>query len=177
MPYRKRVKVRKIFVDGYNVINSWSELNKIKKYSFEAARTKLIEFMQNYSEFKGYKVFVVFDAHLVKGNIGKKEKYGNVIIVFTKYGETADSFIEKYVNEIGRKSDVCVVTSDSLEQQVIFQRGAIRMSSIEFYHEVIETQHVIKRKTEKQNNSKKMLLEDRIDKDVLEILEQIRRSR
>ena len=30
-----------------------------------------------------------------------------------------------------------VVTSDYLEQQTVFQRGAVRMSSLEFYNEVI----------------------------------------
>ena len=81
-------------------------------------------------------MFIVFDAHMVKGSIEKKEKQGNLVVVFTKEGETADNYIERIVNNIGRKSEVCVVTSDSLEQQVTFQRGAIRMSSIEFYHEV-----------------------------------------
>ena len=47
------------------------------------------------------------------------------------------AYIEKEVNNIGRKFEVYVVTSDSLEQQTIFQRGAIRMSSLEFYNEGI----------------------------------------
>ena len=40
-----------------------------------------------------------------------------------------------------------VVTSDSLEQQTIFQRGAVRISSIEFYNEVIKTNEDIKHKS------------------------------
>lgn len=47
----------------------------------------------------------------------------NISIVFTKEGETADNYIERTVDAIGRKFDVVVVTSDSLEQQVTFQRG------------------------------------------------------
>lgn len=46
----------------------------------------------------------------------------NISIVFTKEGETADNYIERTVDAIGRKFDVVVVTSDSLEQQVTFQR-------------------------------------------------------
>lgn len=169
--------MRNIFVDGYNVINSWPELNKIKEYSFEAARTKLIEMMQDYAAYRGYKIFIVFDAHMVKGSIEKKEKVDNVIIVFTKEGETADIFIEKYVNLIGRKVEVCVVTSDSLEQQVIFQRGATRMSSLEFYNEVYDTQNRIRSKTKKDVSRNRDFLEDRIDKSILEKLDKIRRSR
>ena len=168
--------MKTVFVDGYNVINSWPNLKKIKDYSYESSRQQLIEILQNYSGFKGYKMFVVFDAHMVKGSIEKKEKQGNLLVVFTKEGETADNFIEKMVNNIGRKAEVCVVTSDSLEQQVTFQRGAIRMSSIEFYHEVNSVEKRIQMKTEKQYLEKRNWLEERIDEKTLEKLEKIRRS-
>lgn len=169
--------MKNIFVDGYNVINSWTELEKIKNYSFESARNKLIEMMQNYGAYNGCKIFVVFDAHLLKGSIEKKERLDNVIVVFTKEGETADSFIERYVNNIGRKIEVCVVTSDSLEQQVAFQRGATRMSSIEFYNEVKNTNIKIISKTQRNNSVNRTLLEDRISEKVLQKLEKIRKSR
>lgn len=168
--------MRNVFVDGYNVINSWPELNKIKQYSFEAARGELIEIMQNYSAYHGYKIFLVFDAHMVKGSIEKKERMGNVVVVFTKEGETADSFIERYVSLIGRKIEVCVVTSDSLEQQITFQRGATRMSSIEFYNEVKLTGHKISINTKNSNASNRIPIEERINEDILEKLEKIRRS-
>jgi predicted RNA-binding protein with PIN domain len=115
---------------------------------------------------------------MVIGSLGKKEKINkNVIVVFTKENETADSFIEKTVNDIGRKNEVFVVTSDSLEQQVTFQRGAVRMSSIEFYHEVKNIESKIKNKIQKKYSEKKHTLEDRIGKDMLEKLEKIRKSR
>lgn len=165
-----------VFVDGYNVINSWPNLKGIKDYSYESSRTKLIDTLQNYSEFKGYKIFIVFDAHMLKGSIEKKERQGNLVIVFTKEGETADVFIEKMVNNIGRKSEVSVVTSDSLEQQIAFQRGATRMSSMEFYHEVISIEKKIQIKTEKKYLEKRNLLGDRVDDETLKKLEKIRRS-
>lgn len=168
--------MKTIFVDGYNVINSWPNLKGIKDFSYEASRQQLIDTLQNYSEFKGYKMFIVFDAHMVKGSLEKKERQGNLVVVFTKEGETADVFIEKMVNNIGRKSEVSVVTSDSIEQQVTFQRGATRMSSIEFYHEVINIEKRIQMKTEKKYLEKRNLLEDRVDEETLKKLEKIRRS-
>ena len=168
--------MKSFFVDGYNVINSWPNLKKIKEYSYESSRIQLIDTLQNYSEFKGYKMFIVFDAHMVKGSLEKKERLGNLVVIFTKEGETADSYIERTVNNIGRKSEVCVVTSDSLEQQVAFQRGAIRMSSIEFYYEVNNIEKKIQTKTEKMYSKKRSLLEERIDKETLEKLEKIRRG-
>lgn len=169
--------MKSIFVDGYNVINSWLELREIKEYSLESARGKLIEILQNYSGYNGYKLFIVFDAHLQSGSIEKKEKLtNNLVVVYTKEGQTADEFIEKTINIIGRKIEVCVVTSDSLEQQVIFQRGATRMSSVEFYYEVMNIEDKIRVQTEKDYLEKKYLVKELIKKEVFEKLEIIRRS-
>ena len=169
--------MRIVFVDGYNVINCWPMLRNMKDSSFEGARQKLIDILQNYATYKEYRVIIVFDGHLVKGSLEKKEELINISVVYTKEGETADSYIERSVNDIGRKLEVCVVTSDSLEQQVAFQRGAIRMSSNEFYFEVLDVEGRIKVRTEKRHSQKRNILEDRIEKDVLEKLEKIRRNR
>ncbi|MFL0249217.1 NYN domain-containing protein [Clostridium neuense] len=171
--------MKTIFVDGYNVINSWGELKKIKNgINLESAREKLIEILIDYSEFKGYKIFLVFDGHLIQGNFGEKTKVTkNLIVVYTKEAETADSFIEKYVNRIGRKYEVCVVTSDNLEQQIVFQRGSTRMSSIEFYNEVINVKVKISSKAQKIASEKKYnRIEDRLDTSIYEKLDKIRKN-
>ena len=168
--------MRIIFVDGYNVINSWPELKKVKEYSFEGARMKLVDSLQNYSTYNGCRIVLVFDAHMVAGRGESKERIGNLTIVFTKDGEPADSYIEKRVNDIGRKTEVFVVTSDSLEQQTIFQRGAVRMSSLEFYHEILKVEGNIRKKTLKLQEHKRRRLEDVIEEDIKEKLEKMRRS-
>ncbi|MDF2882448.1 MAG: hypothetical protein K0R54_3005 [Clostridiaceae bacterium] len=169
--------MKTIFVDGYNVINSWSELRIAKDINLEIARQKLIEILENYATYNNCKLYLVFDAHLKKGSLEKREEISsNIIVIYTKEGETADSYIEKHVNNIGRKIEVSVVTSDSLEQQLVFQRGATRMSSIEFYHEVKGNEQTIKMKLSNIRSSNKSTVEERLDKDILEILEKIRRS-
>ena len=70
-----------------------------------------------------------------------------------------------------------VVTSDWMEQQTIFQRGAIRMSSLEFYNEVMKTEKNIRIKSEKIKNPNKNHLQDNIDNEVLKKLEDMRRSK
>lgn len=169
--------MKRIFVDGYNVINSWPNLRLAKEVSYESARVKLIDTMLNYSSFNGSYVIVVFDAHMVKGAIQKKEKIGNVTVVFTKEGETADTYIEKTVNSIGRLKEVYVVTSDCLEQQLIFQRGAIRITSLEFYHKVSKCTKGINKSCAKKRYENKILLEDVIGNEMAEKLEKIRRSK
>lgn len=167
-----------IFIDGYNVIHSWPKLKKIKDYNYDSARKELLDVLHNYATFNHCKIYLVFDAHKVKGNMENKQTEGNITIVFTKDGETADAFIERTIDEIGKKVEVTVVTSDWLEQQTIFQRGAIRMSSLEFYNEVLNIEDIIRSKTEKCNrDSKKNLLEDRLDESVWTKLESIRRGK
>ncbi|WP_244834336.1 NYN domain-containing protein [Clostridium sp. BJN0001] len=169
--------MKTIFVDGYNVVNSWPNLNYRKNFSFEAARQMLIDLLHNYAVYKSCKIILVFDAHKVPGSIEKKEEMNkNVSIVFTKDGETADSYIEKHVNLAGRRCDITVVSSDNLVQQTTFQRGAVRMSSIEFYNEITSMEKSIRKNTEKNTLNKKNPIMDNIPNNILEKLEKIRRS-
>lgn len=166
-----------IFVDGYNVINSWSNLKAEKKISLDSSRQKLIDILHNYGTIHGCKIMLVFDGYRVSGNLENKyEHNNNLTVVFTKSGETADAYIEKEIHNIGRRFEVSVVTSDSLEQQTIFQRGATRISSIEFYNMIFDTSEDIKKNTNKEFNLYKSTVQDNIDDDVLKKLEAIRRS-
>lgn len=170
--------MKTIFVDGYNVINSWPDLKQKKDVSFEGARQTLIDKLHNYGVFKACKIILVFDAHKVMGSIEKKEEINkHISVVFTKDGETADSYIEKKVNSLGRKHEIVVVTSDFLEQQTVFQRGAVRMSSLEFYNEVLKVEKSIRHKADKNESSQKNSIGDNIDENIAKILEEIRRSK
>ena len=165
-----------VFVDGYNVLNNWPELKTMKDYSFQGAREKLIDTMHNYAVFDGCKIVLVFDGYKVAGNLeGKEVVNDNLTIVFTKDGVTADSYIEKEVHNLGRRYEIYVVTSDLLEQQTIFQRGAVRVSSLEFYSEVMKTQKSIK-KIKNERVTPKNHLQDNVDTEILKKLEEIRRS-
>ena len=124
-----------------------------------------------------HKVILVFDGHKVAGNLESKYEHNkNLVVVFTKDGETADAYIEREVHNLGRRFEVYVVTSDSLEQQTIFQRGAVRISSVEFYNLVFNTSKDIKETTKKISLNNKNILQDNINEDVLRKLEEIRRG-
>lgn len=170
--------MKNIFVDGYNVINSWPDLKEKKDVSFEGARQSLIDKLHNYGVFKECRIILVFDAHKVPGSIEKKEEINkDIFVVFTKDGETADAYIERHVNEMGRKQEVVVVTSDNLEQQTVFQRGAVRMSSIEFYNEILKIEKTINNKADKIKINHKNSLVDNINEDVAKKLEEMRRGK
>lgn len=166
-----------IFVDGYNVINTWPNIKNVKNYSFESARKLLVDTLQNYASFNECKIFLIFDAYKKsERGMRTKDTVGNITVIFTKAGQTADSYIENAIDKIGREYDVSVVTSDNLEQQVTFQRGAVRISSLEFYYDVMKTQKTIINNSEKSHSKKRNLIEDIIDQDVLEKLEKIRKG-
>ncbi|MFY3792634.1 NYN domain-containing protein [Ureibacillus sp. MALMAid1270] len=120
-----------LLVDGYNMIGSWKELRQLRDSDFEEARNRLIQLMAEYKAAMGWRVIVVFDAHLVPG-VEQVYVHNAVEVIYTRKNETADERIEKLTNELkGRKIQIYVATSDMTEQNVIFGQGALRKSARE----------------------------------------------
>ncbi|CAM5196373.1 NYN domain-containing protein OS=Ureibacillus acetophenoni OX=614649 GN=SAMN05877842_10592 PE=4 SV=1 [Ureibacillus acetophenoni] len=120
-----------LLVDGYNMIGSWKELRPLRDSDFEEARNRLIQLMAEYKAAMGWRVIVVFDAHLVPG-VEQVYVHNAVEVIYTRKNETADERIEKLTNELkGRKIQIYVATSDMTEQNVIFGQGALRKSARE----------------------------------------------
>ncbi len=120
-----------LLVDGYNVLNSWTDFEKMKNASLEHARDRLVDILANYGAFQGCEVTVVFDAYAVDG-AGVSEEKAGVWVVFTSEGETADSYIEKAAYDmvrLGRK--VFVITGDGHEQLTALGVGAYRLTARE----------------------------------------------
>lgn len=166
MKKRGRKPKEYLFVDGYNVINAWNNLRELSSINLEVAREELIEIMAEYQYYSRIKTIVVFDAHMVKGNSGKKETIKDVEVVYTKENETADQYIEKVLDDIGRVERVRVATSDWLEQQIVLGRGGTRISARELEVEIFDNKKLIKQKT-KTENVKNDLLIGRLDEETL----------
>lgn len=158
-----------LFVDGYNIINSWDNLRELSSISLEVAREELMDIMAEYQHYSGIKVIVVFDAHLVRGNSGKKETIKGVEVVYTKENETADQYIEKVLDDIGRIEKVRVATSDWLEQQIILGRGGTRISARELELEIQGFKKMVKYKR-RIENAKNDVLMGRLDEETLKKL-------
>ncbi|MCF6461414.1 NYN domain-containing protein [Clostridium sp. Cult3] len=158
-----------LFVDGYNIINSWNNLRELSDISLEVAREELMDIMGEYQHYSGIKVIVVFDAHLVKGNSGKKDTIKEVEVIYTKENETADQYIEKVLDDIGRMVKVRVATSDWMEQQIILGRGGTRISARELELEILNYKRREKQKR-RVENAKNDLLIGRLDEETLKKL-------
>ncbi len=125
-----------LLVDGYNIIFSWNELKELAKTNLDAARSKLLDIMCNYQGMKKCELIVVFDAYRVQNHATEALDYHNIHVVYTKEAETADTYIERFAHEHGRKHYVRVATSDRLEQVIITGQGCHMVSAGEFEQEV-----------------------------------------
>lgn len=127
-----------LFVDGYNMIGAWPHLAQhMKNDQLDLARDQLLFELSQYKKMSGYnQIVVVFDAYLVPG-ITKNFEQFDLTVVFTKEGETADTYIEReispYLSPVYR---LVVATSDSAEQWLVFQKGAYRQSALELLLEL-----------------------------------------
>ena len=137
----RSAEIRKeyLVVDGYNIIFAWEELKSLAKTSMDAARTALVEILSNYQGYRRCKVIIVFDAYKIKGGERRQEKHGSVDVVFTKEGETADTYIERLTYEMNGKYRVRVATSDRQEQIIALGNGAFRLSASELKGEIERT--------------------------------------
>ena len=166
-----------LVIDGYNILNSWTELAEIMKDSMEDARDRLIHILNNYAGYKKYRVIVVFDGHKVRNNPGEKIVYHNVEVIYSPEGITADQVIEKEVGKLLRTHKVFVATSDKLQQEIIWSKGAYRISARELIEEIRNTQKEYREKINVRNTGKKNYLESNLNSDILEALEKIRRKK
>ncbi len=166
-----------LLVDGYNVIHSNEDLEKLMEISLEAARNVLMDILCNYRGFRNVEVILVFDAYKVKGNVGEIQNYNNISVVYTKEAETADRYIERTAHEICHDYNTTVVTSDGLEQIIIRGAGCRAMSSREFWEDVAVCEKQIKETLtakRKASYEGKNYLFNYLSDELLEKLEKIR---
>lgn len=164
-----------LFVDGYNIINSWEKLRSLSEIDLEVARNELIDIMVEYQYYTKIKVIVVFDAHMVKGSSGRKEIIKDIEVVYTKEDETADQYIEKTLDDIGRVKKVRVATSDWMEQQVVLGRGGTRISARELEVEIENQKKLINKKNKRKNQINDLII-GRLDEKIIKKLENWRKE-
>lgn len=162
---------RVLIVDGYNVLNARKHVTG--PAALGDARDALIHQLQDYAGFSDQKIILVFDAWQGDRKSRTEEMHGNVQVVFTQKGETADRYIERLCDEYAeriqyRQSEVRVATSDALEQTIVLGRGAVRMSSRELLLEMQQVRSSGVIRTTQAVTLKRSTVEDRIPASLLE---------
>ncbi|QLK85333.1 NYN domain-containing protein [Staphylococcus sp. 17KM0847] len=166
-----------VIIDGYNMIGQSPDLMRLAKESLEEAREKLLIEIANYNALVKGTIICVFDAY-EQGTPQSETIYHGVHVVFTKEGETADSFIERYVYNIYNKhtTHITVVTSDMSEQHAIFGTGAFRISSREMWRHLNENKTAVS-KSISTFEAQKPRTRITLSKEVLTEFEKIRRGK
>ncbi|WEK53828.1 MAG: NYN domain-containing protein [Candidatus Cohnella colombiensis] len=171
---QKREEV--LLVDGYNIIGAWPELVKLKNMRLELARDRLLELLSDYQSYSGAKVIVVFDAFSVPG-LGAEYRHQKLKVVYTRERETADECIERLVGEwTSVRRHIYVATSDLVEQNVVFGRGALRISARELKLKVDQSRNDIQAAIRQETVSKRNPVSAALDPVLQERLEQMRRG-
>lgn len=134
-----------LVVDGYNLIGASDDLKELSKTDFGAAREALAERLANYAAATGVETVLVFDAYHVPDGAGSDSVRRGIRVVYTKEHETADSWIERFTEEVGRNVRLRVATSDALIQQIALGHGALRTSSREFLEELEAVEEDLRR--------------------------------
>ena len=164
-----------LIIDGYNVIGAWKQAEELR-LTIDEARDKLIHMLQDYSGYSGEEVVLVFDGYRSERRTSTEERLENVTIVYTKHGETADSYIERLAVQTPKYRTMRVATSDGQIQTLALGAGATRITSRELLIEMQQlrkTSFAAHKKAQQMNRNS---LGARLPQDVQEALERLRRG-
>ena len=164
-------------VDGYNLIHVWQEINTD---DLMTAREFLIRSLHEYGAYEKFEITLVFDAARSEDE-ERKEVYDEFFrVIYSGFNETADNVIERLsYEEVAKRREVHVVSSDATIETVILGAGAYRHPSREFYRAVKRAkQHLLR---EYLGNVTLPVVSnevgDRIGADVFAKLEKLRRGK
>jgi ribosomal protection tetracycline resistance protein len=139
-----------LLVDGYNIIFAWPELEELAHINMDGARINLIDILSNYLATEKGKVTVVFDAYRAENQLEKSMDYENIHVIYTKEGQTADQYIERFAHENRGKYHITVATSDALQQSIVRGLGGSILSARELKEKVDQSKLRVMNEYEKQ---------------------------
>jgi len=125
-----------VIIDGYNLIYSDEALKSTAERSLEKARDDLMNLLSSYVAYTKTELVLVFDAYLVEDGRGTEFMHDGYKVVFTKEDETADTYIERIMHELGPDYSIRMVTGDRLLQYSAVHSGISRMTAGEFLEEL-----------------------------------------
>ncbi len=130
-----------LLVDGYNVLRSGSTYKAMGGQDFtdDVFNRKREALLNDVAVFAGeeYEAIIVFDGSQNVYSDGQPERVGNVKIVFSPAGMSADRVIERMARQArDRMRETLVVSSDAAIQDTVFSLCVTRMSAEGFCREV-----------------------------------------
>jgi predicted RNA-binding protein with PIN domain len=123
-----------LIIDGNNLLHSDPALGRMRRQDFAQARQVLIDKLDDAASRLANHVVVVFDGTI--GGKGTDFRSSLVEILFSSADTSADTVIERMVQEHARTQKVTVVTSDLAERHTVEGAGADALSCRLFLDEL-----------------------------------------
>jgi len=167
-----------ILVDGYNVIYSSSKLKKLLKKSRHQAQEELVRLTSDYCCLEGVEGYVVFDAYRRPSLDTSEEEGSGLKIILTGKGETADSYIERFVSQYRSCYDyIYVITSDYSQGMTVVDENILVLSPENFFKEIESCQKALKESYLPSPPGSHPTMSDYLKDEVRKKLEKIRRGK
>ncbi|HOV61890.1 MAG TPA: NYN domain-containing protein [Candidatus Hydrogenedentes bacterium] len=122
-------------VDGYNVIYKDPSLRKILFQDIRSAREHLISRLVDFSLMNRCEVTVVFDGRheaLPSGSSVVSVQAPRLTITYTAERQSADAYIERYVQRYPLRSELVVVSNDRGIRDLCRGMGSLTVDSVYF---------------------------------------------
>ena len=158
-----------LIVDGYNVIREpMGPYAALFETDQDAARTRLVSDVAGYAHGE-WSATIVFDAGANPYADGVPEEVVGITVVFSAYGSTADTVVERLAAEARDSGGhVTVVSSDAQTQWSVMGSGVSRMSARAFIDEIVGEDAL--RSESNPSGSTKSTLSERLDSATLDEL-------
>ena len=167
--------MRALLVDGYNIIHAHPRLSQVVGEDQEAAREGLLREVAPLASPAFYgMVVVVFDAAGSRNPEPVSEERGGMTVVFTRRGQTADSFIEAAVKRLAAAHEVEVATSDRVLSGVSSGFGARVMGGEALLALAREALSETREELKRLRGRKRPPLEERVSEEIRRLLDQMR---
>jgi hypothetical protein len=167
--------MRTLVVDAYNVIHAQPRLAELLQESQEAAREGLLQELAPLTNPESYDlIMVVFDAAASSQAEPVVEDRAGLTLVYTRRGQSADSFIEIAVKHLVREGPVEISTNDRDLIALSTGFGAGRLRPEELMVRAAAAREGIRREIDRLEKDGRSRLEDRIGEEVRQILDSMR---
>ncbi|MHB1346125.1 MAG: YacP-like NYN domain-containing protein [Candidatus Humimicrobiaceae bacterium] len=135
-----------IVIDGYNFIFNYFDNKAIINDQLEMLREKLIDDLVQYKHNSDFDITIVFDSNKSSDKSRHSSRIKGVEVIFSGKTKNADSVIEELAHSKSGYDKKFIVTSDNIQQTVIFKENIYRKSVREFCIELNSQKREVARK-------------------------------
>lgn len=164
----------RLIIDGYNVLHAHPEYGALARTDLDSARARLVSDLTALAS-ADQRLTVVFDGGGNPHSDGSPHHIGQLTIVFSPAGTTADTMIEALAHRARERDEtVMVVTSDGATRHAVRAGSVTIRSSESFVDDIREAKADVSRTG---RVSSRAPLSERIDPGIADVLARWARGR